>query len=50
MQLLAVLYGREVELLLSIQLLGFLPPTILGLASFLHLQYATHIVQAAAKL
>jgi hypothetical protein len=29
-QMLAVLYGKEVELLTSIQYLGYLPPLVVG--------------------
>jgi len=47
-QLLAILYGREAELMVSVQLLGFLPPVIVGLGSYMHLQYAQHAVHVAA--
>ena len=47
-QLLAILYGREAELMVSVQLLGFLPPLIVGLGSYMHLQYAQHAVHVAA--
>eukprot|EP00092_Neocalanus_flemingeri_P034761 GFUD01037829.1.p1 GENE.GFUD01037829.1~~GFUD01037829.1.p1 ORF type:complete len:361 (-),score=72.17 GFUD01037829.1:68-1150(-) len=47
-QLLAILYGKEADLLLSTQLLGFLPPVIVGMGSYMHLQYAVHAVRTAA--
>jgi len=50
LQLLAILYGKEVDFLLSIQLLGFLPPVIVGLGSYMHLQIAVHAVRNAAFL
>ena len=48
LQLLAILYGKEADLLLSIQLLGFLPPVIVGLCSYVHLQLAVSAVRNAA--
>ena len=48
LQLLAILYGKEVDFLLSIQLLGFLLPIIVGMGSYMHLQIAVHAVRAAA--
>jgi len=48
LQLLAILYDREVDLLLSVQLLGFLPPIIVGVGSYMHLQIADHAVRNAA--
>ena len=48
LQLLAILYGKEVDLLQSIQLLSFLPPLIVGLGSYTHLQIAAHAVKEAA--
>jgi len=47
-QLLAILYGKEADLLLSVQLLGFVPPFIVGMGSYMHLQYAVHAVRKAA--
>lgn len=47
-QLLAVLYDREVDLLLAVQLIGYLPPALVGLGSYLHLQLAEEAVRAAA--
>jgi len=32
-QMLAVLYGKEVELLTSVQYLGYLPPLVVGTAN-----------------
>ena len=48
LQLLAILYGKEAELLLSVQLLGFLPPIIVALVSYMHLQIVVHAVRKAA--
>ena len=48
LQLLAILYGKEAELLLSVQLLGFLPPIIVALGSYMHLQIVVHAVRKAA--
>ena len=48
LQLLAILYGKEVDFLLSIQLLGFLPPIIVGMGSYMHLQITVHAVREAA--
>ena len=48
LQLLAILIGKEVDFLLSIQLLGFLPPIIVGMGSYMHLQIAVHAVRSAA--
>ena len=50
MQLLAVLYGKEADLLQAIPLLGFLPPAMVGVASYIHLQYASQIVWSAAEV
>jgi len=47
-QLLAVLYGREVELLLAVPLIGYLPAAVVGLGSYLHLQLAEDAVRTAA--
>ena len=46
MQLLAVLYGKEANFLDNISLLGFLPPAMVGLASYVHLQYARQVLLA----
>ena len=48
LQLLAILYGKEAEILLSVQMLGFLPPIIVGFGSFMHLQVVHHAVRKAA--
>ena len=48
LQLLAILYNKEAELLLNLQLLGFLPPLLVSLSSYVHLQYAAAAVHAAA--
>ena len=48
LQLLAILYGKEAELLLSVQLLGFLPPIIVALGSYMHLHIVVHAVRKAA--
>ena len=48
LQLLAILYGKEADLLLSVQLLGFLPPVMVGMGSFMHLQIVSHAVRRAA--
>merc|ERR1719430_1999013 len=47
LQLLAILYGKEAELILSVQLLGFLPPLIVGMGSYMHLKYAIYTVHKA---
>ena len=47
LQLLAILYDKEVDLLLCVQLLGFLPPLLVSAGSYLHLQYAASAVRAA---
>jgi len=47
-QLLAVLYSREIELLTNIQLLGFIPLVVIGLFSYIHLSYTTAIIATAA--
>ena len=47
-QLLAILYNKESELLLTSQLLGFVPPLIVALGSYIHLTYAAAAVHAAA--
>ena len=48
LQLLAILYNKEVDLLLSCQLLGFLPPLLVSAGAYVHLTYAAAAVQAAA--
>jgi len=48
LQLVAILYNREVDLLPAIYLLGYLPPAILGLCTALHMEYATSVVSVAA--
>ena len=50
LQLLAILYNKESELLLTSQLLGFVPPLIVALGSYIHLQYAAAAVHTAAFL
>jgi len=50
LQLLAILYGKEVDFLLAFQFLGFLPPIIVGFGSYMHLQIAVHAVRQAAFL
>lgn len=47
-QLLAILYNKEIDMMLCVQLLGFLPPLLLSAGSLLHLSYATSIIQSAA--
>lgn len=47
-QLLAILYDREVDLLLAVQLLGYLPITLVSLGSYLHLGLAEEAVRNAA--
>ena len=46
--LLAILYNKEADLCISSQYLGFLPPLIVAFGSYTHLQYAAHMVRAAA--
>ena len=46
--LLAILYNKETELCINTQYLGFLPPLIVCLGSYAHLQYASHVVKLAA--
>ena len=48
-QLLTILYNKEIDLILCVQLLGFLPPLLVSAGSFLHLTYATSIIQSAAN-
>ena len=48
LQLIAIMYNFEEKLVIAIQLLGFLPPLILGIVTSLHLEYATSIVSVAA--
>jgi len=47
-QLLAILYNREVEILLAVPLIGYLPSALVGLGSYVHLQLAEETVRAAA--
>lgn len=47
-QLLAILYNKECDLVLNTQLLGFLPSIFVGFGSLTHLHYAQHSVKAAA--
>ena len=47
-QLLAILYNKEVDLILAVQLLGFLPPVLVSAGSYLHLTYATSLIHSAA--
>jgi len=47
-QLLAMLYNREVDLIVAVQFIGYLPPILVGLGSYLHLQLAEEAVRAAA--
>ena len=48
LQLLAILYNKEVDLLLSCQLLGFLPPLLVSAGAYVHLTYAADAVKKAA--
>ena len=48
LQLLAILYNKEVDLLLSCQLLGFLPPLLVSAGACVHLTYAADAVKKAA--
>merc|ERR1711994_959187 len=47
-QLLAILYNREVDLLVSVPLIGYLPSALVGMVSYVHLQIAEETVKAAA--
>ncbi|XP_023337203.1 ceramide phosphoethanolamine synthase [Eurytemora carolleeae] len=47
-QLLVVLYGKEVEYLTSFQLIGYIPVAVVGLLSYLHLSYVYELVSTAA--
>jgi hypothetical protein len=47
-QLLAVLYGKEVELLTSVQYLGYLPPAVVGISQVqttFHLKLAAKLIR-----
>ena len=46
-QLLAILYNKEPELLIKLKYLGFLPILIVTAVSYLHLQYSTYLVRSA---
>ena len=46
--LLAILYNKEIDFCISSQYLGYLPPLIVAFGSYTHLQYAAHLVKAAA--
>lgn len=48
LQLVAIMYNLEAELVVAIKWLGYLPPVILGICTFLHLEYATSVVSVAA--
>jgi len=47
-QLLAILYNREVDLLMAVPLIGYLPFALVGMGSYVHLQIAEETVKAAA--
>jgi len=47
-QLFAILYNKEVDLLTNVQLLGFIPTILLGFLSYIHLSYVTSVVTYAA--
>ena len=47
-QLLAILYNKECDMVLNTQLLGFLPSIFVAFGSLTHLHYAQHLVKIAA--
>ena len=47
-QLLALLYNKECDLVLNTQIVGFLSSGIVAFGSYTHLKYASHLVKEAA--
>ena len=47
-QLVAILYNKECDLVLNTQIIGFLSSGIVAFGSYTHLKYATHLVKVAA--